>query len=87
MKTIIRLTVAILIAFSVVTPSSAGTLVTARGATLEEAMDNTSAAVEEAARKAKRCVSEYPKAEKCKQLPDGTWECVAIRANQKGSCK
>lgn len=65
----------------------AGVVVTATGKDLESAMDAARVAVEEAAKSANRCVSEYPRAEKCRQLSNGDWECSGVRAKHKGSCK
>lgn len=52
---------------------------------LGAALDKTVAAVERAAAVHGTCVSEYPKLEKCNSVHDH-WQCVAIRANHKGSC-
>lgn len=75
----------LLLTFS--TAAFAGTPFAGTGATPEEAMDAATKAVEEAARKKGTCVSEYPDLKKCTQEPDGSWKCVGIRANKKGSCK
>ncbi|MDA0697459.1 MAG: hypothetical protein O2793_13760 [Proteobacteria bacterium] len=65
----------------------AGTKVYGDGKTIEEAMENTKKNVEEAAKKAKRCVSQYPNIDNCSKLENGDYRCVGIRSNQKGSCK
>lgn len=64
---------------------NAGEPVRAVSKDLGEAMDKTIVAVERAATVAGTCVSEYPKLESCNQV-HGHWQCVAIRANHKGSC-
>lgn len=68
-------------------PAWAGKVVTGDGPTLEAAMEAATRNVEEAARVAKRCVSEYPRPDTCVQLADGRFRCRGVRANQKGSCK
>ena len=66
--------------------SFAGTKIYGEGATLEEAMDVAKQNVEAAAKKAKRCVSEYPKLETCEIFGENKYRCRGIRANKKGSC-
>ena len=72
---------------STISSAQAGTAVYAEGSDPEKAMEAATKAVEEAARKAKRCVSEYPSLGTCEQLSNGNWRCRGIRANHKGSCK
>lgn len=64
----------------------AGTPVYGEGKDLDEAMEAATRNVQDAAKKAKRCVSEYPSANKCTKTASG-WRCHGVRANQKGSCK
>ena len=68
-------------------PALAGTKVYGEGKTVDEAMAKATQHVEDAAKKAKRCVSSYPKLDTCEKLPNGNFRCHGVRANQKGSCK
>lgn len=69
-----------------VSPAIAGTPVYGEGPDLEKAIEAATKAVEEAAKRANRCVSKYPSIDTCEKLPNGNWRCRGIRANQKGSC-